>query len=56
MTDDELFVLSTRIHRIESSMISCHSTIKDEEVHVDALSRMYADLTQPCAQLDTALV
>ena len=55
MTDDELFTLANRIHRIESSMISFHSTIKNALIRREILTRLYEDLTSLPAQLDTAL-
>ena len=55
MTDDELFALSTRIHRIESSMITFRPTIKDKALLREVLAEMYADLIPLHAQLDTTL-
>ena len=55
MTDDELFALPTRIHRIESSMITFRASLADEALFQQILAEMYADLVQLRSQLDTAL-
>ena len=54
MTDDELLALTTRINRIESSMITFRSFYPDDPV-TKILHSHYADLTRLRAQIDTAL-